>query len=239
MKTRSLLHPLGATLALLLACHAAAAQVATLVERDSRQTGNFAVGFGGDTDSDSYLLDLTGLDPAFANVASDGGSAGAAPDAASASFSTSQAYTLFDDRLEFSGSAVTEVAAPLANMVAFAQTLSQLELALVLTEATPFELRIDVDEVLGAAVNGLAPRADAQVRLTGPGGSWLFNTSGSFLETGVLAPGTWRINAFADTRGNGSASFIGTLALAPVPEPAAWLLMALGGGALLLRRRQP
>lgn len=221
-------------LALLLAAQTATAQLATLSERDTKQNGNFAVGFGGDSDSDTYNLDLTGLDPAFANVADSSGSVGTPPSAASASFSTAQAYTLFDDRLEFSGAAVTEVAAPLAGMVAFSQALSQLQLTLVLTAPTPFELRADVVETLGAAVNNLTPRADGQVRLSGPSGSWLFSAAGSFVQTGVLAPGTWTISAFADARGNGHAGFEGTLSL--VPEPSAWLLMMLGLAATLLRR---
>jgi hypothetical protein len=221
------------TLLALLACQVAAAQSVTLVGRETTQRGNFAVGFGTNTDNGHYVLDVLTLEPAFANVASDSGAAAGA----TANFTTAQSYEVFDNRVDFSGSAFTAIQAP-PGVTAFADTLSQLELVLVLSAATPFELQVNIGEALGATVNNLAPRADAQFRLSGPGDTWFYNTAGSFLQTGVLAAGTWRINAFADTRGNGDASFIGTLLLAPVPEPATWLLMA-GGIAALLSRRLP
>ncbi len=219
------------TLLALLACQAAAAQSLTLVGRETTQRGNFAVGFGTTTDNGNYALDVVTLEPAFANVASDSGAAAGA----TASFTTAQSYEVFDNRVDFSGSALTAIQAGV-GVSAFSTTLSQLELVLVLSVATPFEMQVNIVEGLGATVNNLAPRADAQFRLSGPGDSWLYNTTGSFLQTGVLSAGTWRINAFADTRGNGDASFSGTLLLAPVPEPAAWLLMTLGLAAIGLRR---
>lgn len=222
---------IAATIALLLVAPATMAQAATLSARDTQQRGNFAVGAGTTTDNGNYLLDVVTLEPVFSNVAADNGSAAGA----SASFSTAQAYALQAEGLDFSGSAMTAVAGPV-NVVTFADALSQLELVLVLDRPTPFELRVDLVETLGATVNNVAPRADAQFKLSGPGDGWLYNAAGSFVQTGVLAPGTWRIDAFADARGNGYAGFAGTLALAPVPEPAAWLLMALGLVALALPR---
>jgi hypothetical protein len=208
-----------------------AAQGLSLSERETTQRGNFAVGFGTNTDNGNYDLALVTLESAFANVASDSGAAAAA----FASFTTAQAYTVFDSGVDFSGSAATTIEAP-PNVAAFSDTLSQLALVLVLTEATPFELRVNVTETLGATVNNLAPRANAQFRLSGPGDVWLYNSPGSFVQAGVLAAGTWRIDAFADARGNGNAAFSGTLSL--VPEPATWLLLAAGGAALLFRRRR-
>ncbi len=231
MKTRDPLLPLGAALALLLACQAAAAQVATLTERETNQRGNFAVGAGTDTDNGNYLLDLLSLDPQFSNVAGDSGAAAGG----SASFSTAQAYALQGGTVVFSGAALTAVDGP-ASVVTYADALSQLALVLLLDAPTPFELRVDLVEAPGTTVNGLVPRADAQVRLAGPGDVWLYNGGGSFVQSGVLAAGTWNINAFADARGNGDARFAGVLTLSPVPEPAAWLLLVLGAPALLWRR---
>jgi hypothetical protein len=222
---------IAAAIALLLVTQATVAPAATLSARDTLQRGNFAVGAGTITDNGNYQLDVVTLEPVFSNVAADTGSAAGA----SASYSTAQAYALQVDGLDFSGSAVTTVEGPV-NVVGFADALSQLELVLVLDQATPFELQVELVETLGATVNNLAPRADAQFRLSGPGNVWLFNAAGSFVQTGVLAPGTWRIDAFADARGNGHAGYAGRLALAPVPEPAAWLLMALGLAALALPR---
>jgi hypothetical protein len=224
---------IAAAIALLIVTQATVAQAATLSARDTLQRGNFAVGAGTNTDNGNYLLDVVTLEPVFSNAAADSGSAAGA----SASYSTAQAYALQADGLDFSGSAVTAVNGPV-NVVSFADSLSQLELVFVLDQATPFELRVDLVETLGATVNNFAPRADAQFRLSGPGDVWLYNAAGSFVQTGVLAPGTWRIDAFADARGNGHAGFAGRLALAPVPEPAPWLLMALGLAALVLARRR-
>jgi hypothetical protein len=225
---------LGLALALLLAAQAAAAQTVVLTARETTQRGNFAVGSGTNTDNGNYALDLATLEASFANVAGDSGAAAAAR----ASFTTAQSYAVFDERVDFSASAVTSVEAPV-GVTAFSDTLSQLELVLVLAVDTPFELRVDLNETLGATVNNLAPRANAQVRLSGPGDSWFINTPGSLVQSGVLAAGTWRIDAFADARGNGDAGFIGTLVLTPVPEPAAWLLLAGGAGFMMLRRRRP
>jgi hypothetical protein len=215
----------AAMLTLLLAVPVALAQALSLSGRDTRQTGTFAVGAGTTTDNGNYLLDLVTPDLSFANVGTDSGAAAGA----GASFLTAQAYTVLPGRVEFSGSAVTTVQAP-AGVTSFADALSDLELLLVLAVPTPFEFRVDVVEILGTAVNGLAPRANTQVRFSGPGDVWIVDAPGSFVQTGVLAAGTWSISAFADARGNGDARFGGALTL--VPEPAAWALMALGMAAI-------
>jgi len=226
--------------ALLLVAPLVAAQVATVNTRETIQSGNFAVGFATLGDSGSDLQTFTTPDASFANVVSDSGSVnglhGDTPVVGSGSYASGQAYELQADRVVFSGSAVTTLSTPYSHVSAGANALSQLDLLLELSVPMVFTFSGEITEAPGATVNGLTARADALVKLSGPGDSWLFNGAGSFFQTGVLDAGAWRINAFADTRGNGGAAFVGTLLLTPVPEPAAWLLLARGAPGLLWRR---
>lgn len=230
----------AAGLTLLLACQAVAAQAVSVATRETVQSGDFLVGFATLGDSGSYDQTFTMPDTAFGNVAADSGGVNGlhndTPVVGSGSFSTAQAYELLADRVVFSGSAVTMLATPFSHVSVGANALSMLDLLLALPVPMQFTFTGELVELPGAAVNGLSARADAQVKLSGPGDTWLFTGAGAFLQQGVLDAGSWRINAFADTRGNGNASFAGTLLLTPVPEPAAWLLLALGAPWLLARR---
>jgi hypothetical protein len=219
---------------------AALAQAPSLVSRETLQSGNFIVGFAtlGDSGSDASTVTLP--DAVFSQSIGDSGAVnglfGNTPVAGSGSFSSFQAYEVGASLVRFEGSAASSVSTPYAYVSVGANALSQLELVLELSAPTAFELRVDVVEVPGGPVNGLTPRADALVKLSGPGDNWLFNTAGSFVQAGVLGAGLWRINAFADTRGDAGAAFLGRLALAPVPEPASAVLALLGLGAIGLRR---
>lgn len=231
---------LAAAQALLLAAPLAAAQVATLNTRETIHSGNFTVGFATLGDSGSLLQTFTTPDATFANVVGDSGSVnglhGDTPVVGSGSFTSAQAYDLLADRVVFSGSAVTTLSTPFSYVSAGATALSQLDLLIELPAPMFFSFSGELTELTGATVNGLTPRADALVKLSGAGDNWLFNDAGAFFQSGVLDAGAWRINAYADTRGNGNAAFVGTLLLTPVPEPAAWLLLALGAPGLLWRR---
>lgn len=232
---------MAAGLTLLLACHAVAAQPVSVATRETVQNGDFQVGFATLGDSGSYDQTFTTPDTAFGNVGADSGGVNGfhvdTPVVGNGSFSTAQAYELLADRVVFSGSAVTTLSTPFSYVSAGANALSMLDLLLVLPTQMHFTFTGELVELPGAAVNGLTARADAQVKLSGPGDNWLFTGAGTFFQQGVLDAGQWRINAFADTRGNGNASFAGTLLLTPVPEPAAWLLLMLGAPALAWRLR--
>jgi hypothetical protein len=231
----------AAGLAVLLACQAVAAQAVSVATRETVQNGDFLVGFATLGDSGRYGQTFSTPDSAFRNVAADSGGVngfhGNTPVVGSGSFSTAQAYELLADRVMFSGSAVTTLSTPFSYVSTGANALSMLDLLLALPTPMQFIFTGELVELPGTAVNGLTARADAQVKLSGPGDTWLFTGAGAFVQQGVLDAGLWRINAFADTRGNGNASFVGALLLTPVPEPAAWLLLMLGVPALAWRRR--
>jgi opacity protein-like surface antigen len=229
------------TLLLAVAPLAAQAQAPSVVTRDSLLSGNFQLGFATLGDSGSDRQQATTPDASFYNLISDSGGVdglfGDTPVSGSASFGSTQSYAVGTDRVDFGGEASSAVATPYPWVSVGATALSQLDLLLHLPVPMAYTLEIDVFEQPGATVNGLTPRADALVKLSGPGDVWLFNETGSFQQSGVLAAGDWRINAFADTRGNGYASFLGFVQLAPVPEPGGLALLVAGVGVLLLRQR--
>lgn len=236
------LRQVAAAAVLLLCAPLVAAQVASVSTRDTIQSGNFAVGFATLGDSGNALQTFTTPDVTFANVVGDSGSVnglhGDTPVVGSGSFTSAQGYDLLADRVVFSGSAVTTLSTPFSHVSAGATALSQLDLLIHLPVPMHFVFSGEVTELPGATVNGLTARADALVKLSGAGDNWLFNDAGGFFQSGVLGAGDWRINAFADTRGNGNAAFVGTLLLTPVPEPAAWALWLAGAAGFAWRRRR-
>lgn len=216
---------------------AAQAQEISLISRESILSGNFLVGYATLGDSGSDLQTFTTPDLSFVHSAEDSGGVnglwGGLPVVGSGLYEISQRSESGPLEITVEGTAFTMLSTPYGYVSAGANALSQLDFLFDLPVPMNFGLYLQMIELPGATVNGLTARADALFKLSGPGDTWLFTDAGDFVQTGVLPAGQWRINGFADTRGNGEASFLATILLSPVPEPGTALMLALGLAGLV------
>lgn len=219
------------------AASAAHAQGISVVSRESILRGDFLVGYATLGDSGSDLQTHTTPDLSFVHSVVDSGGVdgfwGNLPVVGSGLYEISQRSESGPLELTVEGTAFTMLSTPYSHVSAGANALSQLDFLIDLPVPMNFGLYLQMIELPGTTVNGLTARADALFKLSGPGDTWLFTEAGDFVQTGVLPAGQWRINAFADTRGNGEESFLATILLSPVPEPGTALMLALGLAGLV------
>jgi hypothetical protein len=230
---------------LLLAATTTLAQGATLTARLTNVFGNFLVGAGPVGDSGSFSEFLTTPDLAYDQQAQDAGAVNGVlngqPVQGSASFATQAEYVFSDAQIVGGGAAATTGETPFAYVSLGANAISAVRLDFQVPVLTHFVLTGAISSALGPNVGQATSLAQASVQLTGAGGSFWSTANGhqgAFASAGTLLPGnTYRFSANASTRINGDAQYSFNLVLTPVPEPAVWLLLALGGPVLLWRRQ--
>jgi hypothetical protein len=239
-------HPsfvLAGALALALA---GAADAQALVTRSSTVFGNFVVGYASVLDTGAFNEVLNTLDGAYDQSQADAGSANGTynnlPVAGTAGFAVEQIYDVSAGLISGSGYSATSGSTPYGHVSVGANGQSFMRLRFTVPTLMAYTLTGEVQRGLGAPTNGVAPSAQAIVQLSGTGTccGGLFdatNTPGAFSISGLISPqATAELYASATSRLNGEGSYWFNLVLTPVPEPAAWLLLALGAPALLWRR---
>lgn len=242
------LHATAALLALGAQPFAAHADGLTLVGRETILNGSALVGFATVNYSSGNLnADDSSLSTSFEDVLADAGSVVGAylgnPVTGSAVFSAAQAFEVGAYGISAQGEAGGQTFADYSYMSAGANATSTLKLTFTLDAATPFTLG-------GSLITG-GSAAPASMQLNCISAcsstSWRFDSTGDFNFAGTLNAGTWLLYANAGRTRVGAnelrlAGFDVNLALAPVPEPSGWVLMATGAvvlGFLQRRRRRP
>lgn len=237
---------LALQLAFLAGAHATAlAQAPTLTSRLSSVVGNFLVGYATVSDSGSFSETLRTLDTAYEQQAADDGGVDTVyrdlPVAGLGGFAVEQRYDVGPGLISLLGVVGSHASSPYTYVSVAAAATSTLTLEFTASVTTPFVLSGEVLSAEGPGVGGVASDALAQVQLTGTGValSWRSDlTPGSFAASGTLfAGGRYRLHGNATSKLNGDASYRLSMALSPVPEPAAWP-MALVGTAWLLQRQR-
>ncbi len=228
---------------LVLAATANVAHAADLVRRTTNVFGNFTVGYAALGDSGSFNEFLSTLELAYGQSANDAGAVSGdwrgTPVQGSASFASHAGYVFGTDQVVGQGGTTTSGDTPYDYVSLGANALSLVRLEFTVPVLTPFVLTGTLGSTLGPGVGTRVSEALATVVFSGCiGCSWRSDlTPGAFVATGTLIPGnTYRLQGNTSTRLNGDAQFAFNLQLSPVPEPAAWLLLALGLPALLWRR---
>jgi len=238
-------HRLRNTLAAgwLLAGCATAVQAADLVRRTSNVFGNFVVGYAALGDSGSFNEFLNSLELAYGQAADDAGAVNGdwrgTPVQGSASFASETGYVFGSQQIVGNGSVATTGSTPYDHVSLGANAISFVRLEFTVTEPTPFVLTGSVTGNLGPNIGVRISESLATLQFTGCIGClWRSDlTPGGFAGSGTLIPGiTYTLTGNATTRLNGDAQYAFNLQLSPVPEPAAWLLLAMGIPALLWRR---
>lgn len=229
---------------LLLALGAGSTQAVELTRRTSNVFGNFLVGAGPVLDSGSFSELLFTLDTAYGRDANDAGAVNGSlngqPVTGSASFASGTHYAVGDAVIWGNGHATTTGETPFGYVSLGANAISALRLEFTVDVPTPFVITGSVLHTLGPGVDTRVSEAGASVFFSGcVGCAWdSAHAPGAFSGSGTLIPGnTYSLQANASTRINGDAQYAINLQLSPVPEPAAWLLLAVAIPALLWRRR--
>jgi hypothetical protein len=230
----------SAGVALLLA--SAAAHSLTLQSRETHLSGQFFIGYATVGDTGELALDDTSLSASFAEVLHDFGAVNelfrTTPVEGDASFTAAQGFEVSESRIAISGETEAFVSTPYNHVSIDAQSSSALTLVFSVDSATAFSM-------IGSIATGGA-RSPASVRLRPVSAvssqNWLFTSNGAFNASGVLAPGTWELYAASSSDTNTlsqtlQSGYQAELILGAVPEPANWLMLSLGLGGLLWRRR--
>lgn len=223
---------------------AAQADGLTLVNRETILTGSAFVGYAIVSYSSGILsANDTSLVGSYENVLAASGSVDGeylgAPVSGEALFSAAQSFEVGAYGISAAGEAGGQTIADYSYVSAGARATSTLKLTFTVDAATPFSL--DGSLITG----GTAAPASVQLSCLSACSSsfWRYSSTGDFHATGVLNAGTWLLYANAgQTRVNANqlrlAGFELGLALAPVPEPQGWALMASGGMVLLFLQRR-
>jgi hypothetical protein len=232
------LHAAATLLAFWVQPFAARADGLTLVDRQAALSGSALMGYA-TVDYNSGFLNANdnGLATSFENVLAARGSANGEylgnPVMGEALFSAARAFDVGVYGISVSGEAGGQPIAGYSYMSAAANATSTLRLTFTLDVATPFSL--DGSLITGGAL----ARASMPLNCLSACSSayWPFDSKGDFSFSGALNPGTWLLYANAGrTRVAANelrlAGFEVNLALAPVPEPSGWALLA--NGALVL-----
>lgn len=233
----------AAAAALLAGAAATVAQPAELVRRTSNVFGNFVVGYAALGDGGSFGELLFTLESLYARDAADAGAVSGdwngTPVQGSASFASGVGYVFDPAQVVGSGYAITTGETPYDHVSLGANSIGMTRLEFTVDVITPFVITGAVSHTLGPNPGARVSEALASVQFTGCIGClWRSDTSpGSFMGSGTLIPGvTYTISGNATTRLNGDAQWAFNLQLSPVPEPAVWLLLAMGLPALLWQR---
>ncbi|MFO1318637.1 MAG: hypothetical protein U1F52_03395 [Burkholderiales bacterium] len=226
---------------LLLAATAAHAQDAVLSSRLTNVFGNFTVGAGPVVDNGGFSELLTTTSASYAQDAADAGAVDGAfngqPVQGSASFSSDAQYLFGGTQITGSGSASTTGDTPFTYVSLGANAISSVRLDFRLPVLTRFTLSGSITSTLGPDVGTRTSNAQSSVQLTGTGLWTSDDDPGGFSASGTFLPNvTYRLAGNASTRINGDAQYSFNLLLSPVPEPACWLLLAIGVPLLLARR---
>lgn len=234
---------LTTTLLLVAASHAPA-QEAELTGRLSNVFGNFLVGASIVADSGSFSELLSTLDATYARDVADAGAVSGVvsgqPVSGSASFASAAEYVFSGTEIVADGLAATTGETPYSYVSLGANAISSVRLDFRVPVITHFVLTGAVLATRGPDIGTRPSSALASVQMTGSGGGLWHTDSfqGEFITSGTLLPGSYRITGRATTALNGDAQYRFNLQLSPVPEPAAWVLMALGVPLLLRARRR-
>jgi hypothetical protein len=227
----------------LLAGCATAVQAADLVRRTSNVFGNFVVGYAALGEGGSFNEFLSSLELAYTQAANDAGAVNGdwrgTPVEGSASFASAASFVFGGDQIVGNGGTATTGATPYDHVSLGANAISLVRLEFSVTQPTPFVLTGSVTGSLGPDIGVRVSESLASVQFTGCIGClWRTDTApGAFVGSGTMIPGiTYILAGSATTRLNGDAQWAFNLQLSPVPEPAAWLLLAMGIPALLWRR---
>jgi hypothetical protein len=230
-----------AAIAAVLAAVLGQAGAASLVARQTNVFGNFLVGAGPVLDSGSFSEFLTTPSLSYGQAVNDAGAVNGVfngqPVTGSASFASDASYAFGPLLIVGDGAAQTTGETPFSYVSLAANAQSSIRLTFSLSEPTVITLSGSIASLLGPNVGAALSQASASVSMNGVG-SW--DTSfhqGGFLATRTVLPGNYEIRGNASSRINGGASYSFEVALAPVPEPAAWALLAMGLPLLLARRR--
>ncbi len=216
----------------------------TLVERQTILTGFALVAYASIGYNSGVLsANDSSLSSSFSDQLAASGSANGAylgnPVSGSAAFSAQQVFEVGAYGISATGEAGGQTVADYSYMSAGASATSSVKLTFTVDVATPFS--IDGLLITGGTA---APAAVSLTCLSACSNtSWRFDTTGAFGATGTLNPGTWLLYGYAGRTRVGPnelrlAGFDVDLALAPVPEPESWALMAGGGAALLFLQRR-
>lgn len=238
------LSPFVAGALLLAATAQAAAQEAVLTGRLSNVFGNFLVGAGIVNDSGSFSELLSTPDLAYAREAADAGSVSGVvsgqPVTGSAGFASAAEYVFDGLQIVADGLAATTGETPFSYVSLGANAISSVRLDFRVPVLTNFVLTGTVLAVQGPDIGTRPSSAMASVQFNGAvGANWHTDSfQGDFVASGTLIPGTYRITGRASTELNGDAQYRFDLQLSPVPEPAAWMLLAMGMPFLLRSRRR-
>lgn len=219
------------------------ARAAELLSRSTNVFGNFTVGYAALVDGGSFSELLSTPETAYAHTAEDAGAVLGAwngtPVEGSAGFASATEFLFGTGGVVGSGSAATSGSTPYDYISLGANAISSLRLDFRVTEATPFVLTGDVGRTLGADMGSRVSSAQASLVFSGcVGCSWVATADSTvFAASGTLLPfSSYRISANASTRLNGDAFYHFNLQLGAVPEPSAWVTLALGLPLLLWRR---
>ncbi len=232
-----------AALALGALLSAGTAQAADLTGRTSNVFGNFTVGAFAIVDSGGFNEFLTTPTLAYGREASDAGAVNGiwndTPVQGSASFASGTQFVFDPMHVVGNGHAETTGATPFDYVSLGANAISSLRLEFTVPELTAFTLTGSVLAAPGVNVGPRVSEATANVQFSGCiGCRWnAASEPGGFNASGLLIPGNvYTLRGDASSRLNGGGQWSFDLVLAPVPEPAAWVLLALGLPALCWRR---